>query len=76
MYLSVTRTYQNRYNRNYLFIFIRINTKTMCILNSDCPQGQRCDSESGQCVPAGHPPGTPIKPGTEVDSEDAQEKLD
>jgi len=33
----------------------------MCILNSDCPTGHRCSSESGQCVPIS---GTvdPIKP--------------
>ena len=33
----------------------------MCVLNSDCPSGHRCNSESGQCVPIS---GTvdPIKP--------------
>lgn len=47
----------------------------MCSTNSDCPQGQRCDS--GQCVPAGHPPGTPIKPKPSPDKaiKNAKKKL-
>lgn len=38
----------------------------MCVTNNDCPENQKCDSESGQCVPAGHPPGVPIKPKDET----------
>lgn len=46
----------------------------MCVTNSDCQAGFRCDSESGQCVPA-NSSGDPIKPGTTtLTSEDETEQ--
>lgn len=34
----------------------------MCVTNSDCQAGFRCNNESGQCVPS-NGSGDPIKPG-------------
>lgn len=52
-------------------IFSTTKNIIMCILNSDCPSGHRCNSESGQCVPIS---GTvdPIKP--ELTSKKASKK--
>jgi len=47
----------------------------MCVTNSDCQAGFRCDSESGQCLPSGVVK-DPIKPKVAPDTEISEDTED